>query len=351
MSSLPAPAALLEGLTLTGGWKVGGKIGRSATATGGCFSESYAVFRDGEHAFLKALDYSLALQQPDQVAALQVLTAAYLHERSLLEKCAAERLSHVVVALDFGEVEVPGQGLLARVPYLILERADGDVRAHIDALDALDLAWCLRSLHHASVGLQQLHRRNIFHQDTKPSNVLVFPDGARKIGDLGRASRQGYAAVHDRLIVPGDPIYAPPELLYGYILPDESRRRMACDMYLLGSLLVYFFTRVGMTAGWGAGLHQSLYPANWRGSFYDVLPHVRDAYDKALQRLSERIPETFRDRLIATLRELCDPDPNLRGDGRARARHQNPYSLERYVSRLDRLAREAELQLKRSVGL
>jgi eukaryotic-like serine/threonine-protein kinase len=246
---------------------------------------------------------------------------------------------------------VPGQGLLSRVQYLILERADGDVRAHLDALDALDLAWSLRSLHHVSVGLQQLHRRNIFHQDTKPSNVLVFPGGARKIGDLGRASRQGYAAAYDGLVVPGDPIYAPPELLYGYMLPDESRRRMACDMYLLGSLLVFFFTRLGMTPAWGAGLHPSLYPASWHGSFIEVLPHVRDAYDTAIQSVAERIPEIFRDRLITTLRELCDPDPSVRGDPLARARNQNPYGLERYVSRLNRLAREAELQLKRSIGL
>jgi serine/threonine protein kinase len=346
-----SPAAMLEGLTLAGGWKVGGKISRSPTATGGCFSESYTVSREGEHGFLKALDYSLALEQPDQVAALQELTAAYLHERSLLEKCAAERLSHVVTALDFGEVEVLGQGPLSRVQYLILERADGDVRAHLDTLDALDLAWSLRSAHHVSVGLQQLHRRNIFHQDTKPSNVLLFPGGTRKIGDLGRASRQGYVAAHDGLIVPGDPIYAPPELLYGYILPDESRRRMACDMYLLGSLLVFFFTRVGMTPAWGAGLHESLYPANWRGSFSDVLPHIRDAYDKAIRTISEEIPTIFRDRLVTTVRELCDPDPSVRGDPRARARNQNPYGLERYVSRLDRLAKEAELQLKRSIGL
>ena len=273
MNSALAPAALLEGLTLAGGWTVGAKIARSSAATGGCFSESYAVSRDGQHAFLKALDYSVALQQKDQVAALQELTAAYLHERRLLERCTADRLSHVVMALDFGEVEVPDQGPLSRVQYLILERADGDVRAHLDTLNALDLAWSLRSLHHAAVGLQQLHRRNIYHQDTKPSNVLVFPGGDRKIGDLGRATHQGYAAAHDGLVVPGDPTYAPPELLYAYVLPDEARRRMACDMYLLGSLLVFFFIRMGMTPAWGAGLHSSLYPVNWQGRFDEVLPH------------------------------------------------------------------------------
>jgi serine/threonine protein kinase len=301
---------------------------------------------------LKALDYSLALQEPDQVAALQRLTSAYLHERALLEKCTADRLSHVVLALDFGEVEVPEQGLLSRVPYLILERADHDARAHVESLENLDIAWALRSMHHVAVGLQQLHLRNIFHQDTKPSNVLVFPNGVRKLGDLGRASRHGHAAEHDHHMVPGDPVYAPPELLYGYALPDEARRRMACDMYHLGSLLVFFFAGCGMTVAWLAEMHHSLYPTDdWQGSFGDVLPHVRDAFDTARERISSLMPANFRDRLMTLVGELCEPDPHLRGDPRARAHNQNPYRLERYVSRFDRLAREAELHLKRAIGL
>lgn len=351
MTDEPAPASLLKGLTLPGGWVVAERIERLADATGGCFSASYVVKRDGKEAFLKALDYSMALREKDQVAALQALTAAYIHERSLLEKCASERLTHVVLALDFGEVEVPGHGLLSRVQYLILERADGDIRAHVDALEALDLAWALRSLHHVAVGMQQLHYRGIYHQDTKPSNVLVFSGGIRKISDLGRATRRGYAAAHDDLMVPGDPIYAPPELLYGYAMSDDVRRRMACDVYHLGSLLAFFFCRVGMTSAWGALLHESLYPVNWKGKFAEVLPHIRDAFDEAVQRISGSIPENFRERLTQLLLELCDPDPHVRGDPLARARNQNPYRLERYVSRLDRLAREAELQLTKSVGL
>jgi serine/threonine protein kinase len=293
----------------------------------------------------------MALREKDQVAALQALTASYIHERSLLQKCASERLSHVVLALDFGEVEVPGHGLLSRVQYLILERAESDIRTHLTTLAAIDIAWCLRSLHHVAVGMQQLHYRSIYHQDTKPSNVLVFSDGPRKVSDLGRATRRGYSAAHDELMVPGDPVYAPPELLYSYAMPNEAQRRMACDMYHLGSLLAFFFTKVGMTTAWGALLHESLYPVNWKGKFDEVLPHVRDASDRAIERISNQIPELFRDRLTVVLRELCDPDPHLRGDPLARARSQNPYRLERYVSRLDRLAREAELQLRKSVGL
>jgi eukaryotic-like serine/threonine-protein kinase len=107
---------------------------------------------------------------------------------------------------------------------------------------------------------------------------------------------------------------------------------------------------LGMTAAMGAELDPSLYPGRWAGRFGEVLPHVRDAFDRAAEKITARIPERFRDQLSALLLELCDPDPGLRGDPRARARNGNPYSLERYISRLDLLAREAEFVFKRSLS-
>src|SRR5947208_13434550 len=58
---------------------------------------------------LKAFDFSGAFE-PGQntVAVLQAMTTAYANERSILEHCKARRLTRVVVALDSGEVQVPG---------------------------------------------------------------------------------------------------------------------------------------------------------------------------------------------------------------------------------------------------
>ena len=64
--------------------------------------------------------------------------------------------------------------------YIVFELASGDIRAEIERLPNFDLAWCLRSLHNATVGVQQLHSKDIAHQDIKPSNVLVFGmDGSK----------------------------------------------------------------------------------------------------------------------------------------------------------------------------
>lgn len=68
---------------------------------------------------------------------------------------------------------VPGQGF-TKVFYLIFELADGDIRRHLAVQESLDLAFVLRTLHHVAVGLDQLHRADIAHQDLKPSNVLIY---------------------------------------------------------------------------------------------------------------------------------------------------------------------------------
>ena len=136
-----SPAAQLEGLSLDGGWMVVQRVERGPAATGGCFSHSYlAIGPNGQEGFVKALDYGAAMQAPDPAIALQELTAAFLHERSLLDKCARSRTTHVVLALGSGQVDVPGFGPISRVQYLIFERAVHDVRTHLDTLPEFDLA-------------------------------------------------------------------------------------------------------------------------------------------------------------------------------------------------------------------
>ena len=105
-----------------------------------------------------------------------------------------------------------------------------------------DLAFIFRSLHNTAVGLQQLHKNGIAHQDLKPSNVLVF-DKVSKISDLGRASTQEISFRYDNLIIPGDRNYAPIEQLYNYHFCNDFEEKFAADLYLLGSLFIFFFSK------------------------------------------------------------------------------------------------------------
>jgi serine/threonine protein kinase len=337
---MASAAEKLEGLELDGGWTVGEKVDLSNT-TGGFFSTSYYVHnQDGTNAFLKALDYSLALASPRPAEVLQMLTEAYLFERQVVERCSHKRMDRVVQALAAGTVRVDNEP----AEYLIFELADHDARGYLDLANQLDIALILRSLHHVATGLKQLHGADIAHQDLKPSNVVVFDGTISKLADLGRAAYKGHTPPHEILNIPGDEDYAPPELLYGYVDPDWTKRRFGADAYHLGSLTVFFFTRVNMTVNILQRLHPAHLPRNWSGTFDEVLPYVRDAYGYALNDFSsalQTISKSLRDPLTEIISQLCDPDPRHRGHPKIR-KAGNPFFLERYVERFNLLASRAE---------
>ena len=94
------PAAELLGATING-WQVVKKIDKSNT-TGGHFSHGYIVENDdGESAFLKALDYSNAFNNPlRQVDILKSMTEAYIFERDLLLQCREKKSGTSFVCLS-----------------------------------------------------------------------------------------------------------------------------------------------------------------------------------------------------------------------------------------------------------
>ena len=99
------PATLLTGRTLDNGWQVNELLDRPITSTGGHFSTSYIVYSPrGEKAFLKAMDYQMALESSDPAKSLEIMTAAFNFERNLLEKCKSNRLSRIVRVLDGGTI-------------------------------------------------------------------------------------------------------------------------------------------------------------------------------------------------------------------------------------------------------
>jgi eukaryotic-like serine/threonine-protein kinase len=207
----------------------------------------------------------------------------------------------------------------------------------------------LRTLHHVSNGLRQLHGAEVAHQDVKPSNVMTFGVGGAKIGDLGRATDHARAMPHDDHAIAGAKPYAPPELLYRETASDWGTRRAACDVYLLGSLAVFLFIGVGTTARMMMEIPPALRPPTlggaYSGSYQDVLPQVRSAFAAAMEEFDAAVPEGLRAELGVIVRQLCDPEPTKRGDPRNRIGHHNPFSLEQFVSRFDRLARRSEARM------
>jgi serine/threonine protein kinase len=346
----PNAAEMLEGKELAGDWVVGTKIPRSVAATGGNFCVGYLVSNlDGRHGFLKALNYVMALNSNDPAETLRRLTESYTFERDLLRHCGDSRMSHVVVSLADGVVRIDGCPI-PTVNYIIFELADRDVRAELDRNKDLDALVKLRSLHHVAVGLRQLHQKRIAHQDVKPSNVLMFTKPLlgqiSKVSDLGRATDASRPADHDEFCIAGDPSYAPPEQLYGWTLEDFGPRRLACDLYQLGSLAAFMFTGATMNTLLNMELMPEHNWCNWQGSYNGVLPYVRDAFGRALINFTLAVPCQIEAEMVSLVSYLCDPDPLLRGHPISRRSAGNQYGLDRIISHFDLMVHRVRLQPK-----
>ncbi len=345
------PRERLGGMTLDGGWRVVESLPNHDDDTGGNFSAGYIVTApDGRRHFLKAIDFSSAMLDPDPARALQRLTEAFNLERDVLE--IGKRLSCVVTAIADGRTLV-GDTPDDVVQYLILELAENSLRRMAVPSRRLPVELALRALHRAANGLRQLHREQVAHQDIKPSNVLQFPGDEFKISDFGRSSIRGRLAPHDDFSVAGDPAYAPLELLYGQTDPDFGVRRFGCDSYLLGSLATFLLTGVHMTALVISELDPSAHPGTWVGTYGAVLPQVRAAYSTALAKITAHLPREadYGPELVLCITQLCDPDISRRGHPITRATQTsrgNIFDLERYVSIFDRLATRADIYARRA---
>jgi serine/threonine protein kinase len=342
------PVECLAGETLNKRWKVIELIPRQSFQTGSNFSVGYVVEdTDGTRAFAKVLDFSRALQESDTAHALNQMTESYIFERSLLELCGKHGLSRIVRGLDYGEIsrtDVP----LGKLFFIVFEMAEGDVRRYMSSNSKAYMSWRLRILHDTATGLQQLHNKNILHQDLKPSNVLIFENGDRsKLGDLGRAHASALRSPHDDFQRPGAFYYAPPEQIYAHHFDDRLAYRLAGDLYLLGSMLDFFVTGRPTTVRLMDALEDVHKPFvvnvnGWRGYFRDVLPHLQTAYSALARTFADqaraflgnsRNAGQLAGEITLLYRYATNPDPLLRGHPNSRSiKHGSPYDLQRFIA-------------------
>ena len=333
------PAEQLEGMDLPGGWTVGVLHTKSPLATGGTFSQCYSVTSaDGRRGFLKALDYHSFFGKGE--GTIELATRLFNFEKGLLKLCEDRRMDRVVRALSDGEIYIDPSQPFSRVPYLIFEQADKDVRVHLgSSTEEPSVGWKLRCMHHVATGLRQLHGAGIAHQDLKPSNVLVFLvdsyTNVSKIADLGNASNNDGSSPYEQTKWPGDFTYAPPEIQYSQIDPDWNMRRIATDLYLLGSMLSFIFTQTTAFASLRQYLRLQHDPSNWGTSYQEVLPYVRHAFSQAALLFEQSIPAKLAPDLMPVYLQLCEPDPSRRGSPNIA---MNKVSLDRFVTSFDLLA-------------
>ena len=361
-----APGNLLAGQTLADGWKVDAKVTRPPGSTGGNFSVGYWVSRpDGRRGFLKAIDISAELASSDPATALNEMTEIFLFEKDLLELCVD--CPRVITAIASGTVQantIPGAITNSPVFYLIFELANGDARGQVNLASRLSIAHVFTALQQVATGLQQLHARLVAHQDIKPSNILYIGRTSSgempntKIGDLGRASLEDKVPRrHASLKFAGTKAYTPPELLYGAAPSDWRERRICCDLYSLGSMIVFFFCGQPTNAFIAANLQPQAHHWNvWRGFYRDVEASLQASFATSLQQIRAQViayidpkgtksiqRERAIEEVMRSIEQLCNPQLAMRGHPLASGK--NRFDLQRYISLFNFLAERARLHL------
>ena len=322
--------------------------GRSA----GVFSICYKIIdAEGNEAFLKASDVTLALAKSDPLLALIEITTAHQFERTILEHCRGNRLDKVVTALDSGTLEVIDNGTRDMVFFIVFELAKGDLRKFVSVKEGNDLVWILSAMHSFATAVSQIHSVGIFHNDLKPANVLVF-ENDEKVADFGRATSPLHPVPHDPNLCAGDRRFAPPEQLYfsdnGAAEMDRFLKARAGDLNNLGSVIHFLITKRMLTPDVINRLTIAHKPnrsaGGWCDSYDSVLPFWRQSYDAAITEFFDDLPETWITRYKFALEEikliilhLCEPDFRLRGDLVASEVNPAKYSIEKIISRLDNL--------------
>jgi serine/threonine protein kinase len=346
-------AQALIGYTFKTGWKVKREHLRPDNATGGAFSICLDVEKDGKEYFMKALDFDAHLRKNDndgdEVKAINDMTAQHLYEERLCKICKDGNLKKVVHVIDSGQEIVPSLNIL--VPYLIFDKADMDVHDFLEKVEQFDFVWHLKTLHQVALGLLELHKVRITHQDIKPSNILFFNNDV-KLSDLGRSFCEYVQSPFEEKQYPGDHNYWPPEKRYRRNIEKSWEQRCLTDCYLLGSLMTYYLTRESMNSIMDRHMPQSMHPSTFNGRWEEVVGPLKIAFVEALTEIEETIPyrrkgskseEIFRNRLRFTIERLCFPIYEERGFVKYQKRgSQMLYQTERAMSELALLVHQAE---------
>lgn len=323
-----------------GKWIVKEKRKKTLPDNSGFWSTCYtAVNEDGELGFLKAYNYYYAFKgQSSSADVLKFMTENFTYERDLLKFCVDHKMKQIVTAIDSGEYTEPTE--IIPVPYLVFEIAHGNLNV-IRALKNPDLAWKLKSFHGALVGLSQLHKAQIVHQDIKPSNILIFGKDISKLSDLGSATQLNNESNWNQDNHQADLRYAPIELLYGHFSPDWDTRRLGADLFMMGGLLTYMATDSNFLALMHNKIPENQKYHNFGGKYKQALPFAMKAYHETLEEISSSIPEVIREELLSIIAELSHPDPEKRGNPQnlSIVKHK-PFSLERYISIMDILSKK-----------
>jgi serine/threonine protein kinase len=214
---------------------------------------------------------------------LVLLSAPDIHHLEAFEREAKvlTRLSHPRVPRLFESFK-DGEGTRTRL-YLAQEFIEGEsllarLKVHrYSEAEARDIARKILSV------LLQLHAHvpRLIHRDIKPANLIVRPDGALFLVDLGSARELATGDARGATMT-GTYGYAPLEQLAGHVTEW-------CDLHAVGATLIHLLTR--------------LPPWEFLQEGKGLVPDRRLDVSEGFRRFISRLVETDATRRFATARE------------------------------------------------
>ena len=221
----------------------------------------------------------------------------------------------------------------ARAPqclYHLLEWLDGETLAQWRARQVtVDIATVVGFAGQIVAGLRALHRRDTLHQDLKPDNLLLTPEGRIKLIDLGSARVASLALPEPRDLLdrPGATDHAAPEYALG--LARDAR----ADQFSLGVTLYALLTG---QHPYGDGYGRAQTPQAFHALRYVSAsrhnPHVPLWMDAALRKACAIHPDNRYDALGEFVHDLERPNPALTPDQRLPWIERDPASFWRWLA-------------------
>ena len=338
------PAKHLIGKILADDWKVTDRITPKYQIIGEYFIETYVVKRGEDTAYLKAIDYSSALDSDEPHIALQRQTAIFAFEANLMDVCQSKNMSKVVKILGKGKIPPPEGGRIP-VEYMILEYSETSIPDRLEFDRQINSAWILKVLHNTAIGLRQLHQEGFAHTALAPDNIRVSNEELQKISELSFAQDKKGSNPHTIDAENSNSDFLTIETIYGYSEPDWAHNAQAKDAYNLGSLVFFLFTSFNFTTILQAVLPDQYHSKNFTDEYSKVIPHLEEALDISVEFLKSLIPDkNISEELGEIIRMLCHPDPKKRGTKINIDRIGQTSNLEPFITKLIRLSREVDVR-------
>lgn len=350
MANTIKPAERLLGCQLNDGWAVIERYRPDEIK----YSTCYLVQKGNQKGFLKAFDYS-DLKKAGGKDKLKRISHKYNSELKLLQKCRDAGIKSVIQLVTNDSYYFIPNDLNELVEYFILEYSeDGNALDCISNGNLRQFAIRFQALADIFDGLHSLHSNGIMHLDLKAENILHFVHTRlTKITDFGSA-RQLIVDLDDELMdelnsIQTTRMYAPPECLYNDSwTTDWQNYRKKVDLYLMGNIIVKFFTNMSFTALLKLQLSDTLdwdNPQNvGNGRYMTFLPHliagaanVYPVIKSKLKSINKECGNPLDDKnindLCGIIAELCYPDAEKRGHPKELIRRNNMNGLDRYRDR------------------